>query len=105
MATSIYVGNLAPSTSKEEIRKLFEEFGDVESVDILMDRYTGESRGFGFVKMSERGAKEAIAALAGKQLDGRSLKINEAAPRNIGSGGARPRGGAFGKGGGGRRRY
>ncbi|MGQ0656896.1 MAG: RNA recognition motif domain-containing protein [Chromatiales bacterium] len=104
MAKSIYVGNLAPSITQEEIRKLFEEFGEVESVEILMDRYTGESRGFGFVKMPEKGAQAAIAALDKKLVGDRNLKVNEATPRKL-SGGSRPRGGAFGNGGGGRRRY
>jgi len=100
MAHSIYVGNLAPSVTADEIRKLFEEFGDVESVDILVDRYTGEPRGFGFVKMQDKGAKAAIAALDNREIGGRNLRVNEATPRKLT--GARPRGGAFGSGGRGR---
>ncbi len=105
MTTSIYVGNLDPSTTSEEIRALFAEFGEVESVDLLTDRQTGQPRGFGFVKMADSGAEAAIAALNAKSVGGRTLKISEARPQHIG-GASRPRGGAFGNGGGrGRRRF
>jgi RNA recognition motif-containing protein len=106
---SIYVGNLSPTTTDEEVRKLFAEFGTVESVNLLTDRYTGESRGFGFVKMDNKAAQAAIEALSKRSIDGRALKVSEAKPRES-SGGMQQRshGGAFGGGGGGgggRRRY
>jgi RNA recognition motif-containing protein len=105
MTTSIYVGNLDPSTASEEIRALFAEFGEVESVDLLSDKYTGQPRGFGFVKMADSGARAAIVALDASSVGGRNLKISEAKPQNFG-GASRSRGGAFGNGGGnGRRRF
>ena len=106
---SIYVGNLSPTTTEEEVRTLFAEFGTVESVNLLTDRYTGESRGFGFVKMDNKSAQAAIEALSKRSIDGRALKVSEAKPREPGGGGfqARSHGGAFGGGGGGgrQRRY
>ncbi|MCC6713987.1 MAG: RNA-binding protein [Gammaproteobacteria bacterium] len=99
MTTSIYVGNLDPSTTSDEIRALFAEFGEVESVDLLTDRQTGQPRGFGFVKMADSGARAAIAALNARSVGGRNLKISEARPKHIG-GASRARGGAFGSGGG-----
>lgn len=101
---SIYVGNLSPTTTEEEVRKLFAEFGTVESVNLLTDRYTGESRGFGFVKMDNKSAQAAIEALDKKSIDGRALKVSEAKPREPGGGfQQRSQGGAFG--GGRQRRY
>ncbi len=103
--TSIYVGNLSPTTTEEEVRNLFTEFGTVESVNLLTDRYTGESRGFGFVKMNNKSALAAIKALDKRSIEGRALKVSEAKPREPG-GGFRQHGhgGAFGSGGG-RGRY
>ena len=95
MAKNIYVGNLSPRTTQEEIRKLFEQYGAVESVELITDRYTGASRGFGFVKMSDQGAREAIAALNGKEVDGKNIKVNEAKPRE--TRGREPRGGKGGR--------
>ena len=80
MPKRIYVGNLPVSASDDEVRELFAEFGPVTSVDLVTDRDTGRPRGFGFVEM-ESGADEAIAALAGAELGGRSLNVNEARPR------------------------
>ena len=78
----IYVGNLSYSTSEEDIRTAFGEFGTVDSADVIIDRNTGRSKGFGFVEMSDEAeAKAAIAGLNGKDLDGRSLNVNEARPR------------------------
>lgn len=80
MSTNIYVGNLPFSASDDQVRSLFSEFGTVESVSLITDRETGRPRGFGFVEMAN-GGKEAIAALNAKEMDGRSLKVNEARPR------------------------
>lgn len=78
----IYVGNLPFSASDDEIRTLFEGFGSVESVNLISDRETGRPRGFGFVEMeNDDEANEAIQALNGSDLGGRTLKINEAKPR------------------------
>ena len=80
MSKKIYVGNLPFSASDEEIRTLFGEHGTVESVHLITDRDSGRPRGFGFVEMSS-GADEAIQALHQKEMDGRSLNVNEARPR------------------------
>ncbi len=80
MSKKIYVGNLPFSASDDEIRTMFAEFGTVESVNLITDRDTGRPRGFGFVEMSD-GADEAIQALHQKEMDGRSLNVNEARPR------------------------
>jgi RNA recognition motif-containing protein len=79
MAKKIYVGNMNYNTSEEDLRALFEEFGEVRSVSIVTDRYTGQSKGFAFVEMEEDGAaSSAIAALNSRELDGRQLRVNEA---------------------------
>ncbi len=80
MSKRIYVGNLPFSASDDQIRSLFGEHGTVESVNLITDRETGRPRGFGFVEMSS-GADEAIRALHQKDMDGRSLNVNEARPR------------------------
>jgi cold-inducible RNA-binding protein len=96
---NIYVGNLARETSEDQLRQLFQEFGAVESVNIITDRYSGESRGFGFVEMpSKDEAMEAIAGLNGKDVGGRSLTVNEARPRPQRGGGRDRRGGGGGRG-------
>lgn len=78
----IYVGNLSYSTSEEDLRSAFSEFGAIDSVDVIMDRNTGSSKGFGFIEMSDDSeAKAAIEGMNGKDLDGRSLNVNEARPR------------------------
>jgi len=78
----IYVGNLSYTTSEEDIRTAFSPFGAVDSVDVIMDRGTGRSKGFGFVEMSvDTEGQTAIDALNGKDLDGRSLNVNVAKPR------------------------
>jgi cold-inducible RNA-binding protein len=94
----IFVGNLDFSTSETEIRSLFESYGAVESVNIVTDRDTGRSRGFAFVEMADpTEADNAITALNGSNLGGRSLNVNEARPRVDrgfgGGGGGRGRGG------------
>ena len=80
MAKRIYVGNLPFSASDQELQDLFGEYGTVESVNLITDRETGRPRGFGFVEMSS-GADEAIQALHQKEMDGRTLNVNEARPR------------------------
>ena len=79
---NIFVGNLSFNTSEEELRKLFEAYGQVDRVSILTDRETGRSRGFGFVEMTnaEEGEK-AIAGLNGSQFGGRTINVNEARPK------------------------
>jgi RNA recognition motif-containing protein len=80
MSKSLYVGNLSFQTTADDLLEAFGAFGQVTRAQIVNDRETGRSRGFGFVEMSE-GADEAIAALNGSQLQGRSLTVNEAKPR------------------------
>jgi len=102
---NIYVGNLSRDTSEDDLRQAFEAFGQVESINVIKDRFSGESRGFGFVEMPSRTeAEAAIAGMNGKDLSGRTLNVNEARPRTErrGGGGGGRRGG-FGGGGG--RRY
>ena len=79
---NIYVGNLRYNLTEEALKSIFEEFGDVASVKIIKDKFSGESKGFGFVEMpSDDDAKKAIAELNGRDIDGRSLRVNEARPR------------------------
>lgn len=80
MAKNIYVGNLPFSTTSDDLRAAFEAYGTVTRAQVVSDRDTGRSRGFGFVEM-ESGADEAIAALNGKDFNGRPLTVNEARPR------------------------
>jgi RNA recognition motif-containing protein len=102
MSTKIYVGNLSFNTSTQDLEDMFGEFGTVQSTNIIEDRETGRSRGFAFVEMSSNEeAQAAITALNGKDMDGRSLTVNEAKPREEGGG----RGGNRGGGGGGRGGY
>ena len=83
MSTNIYVGNLAFSTPPSSLRTLFAEHGEVTSAQVVEDRDTGRSRGFGFVEMtSAEEAQKAIAATDGKNVDGRQLKVNLARPRS-----------------------
>ena len=89
---NIYVGNLAYTVTDEDLRKAFEAFGKVDSVNIIKDQYSNRSKGFGFVEMPDSGeARAAISGLNGKDLDGRNLTVNEAKPRP-----ERSRGGDFG---------
>lgn len=97
---NIYVGNLAHKTTEDELRAAFEEIGQVESVNIVKDKFSGESRGFGFVEMpSKDEAQKAIEEMNGKELGGRSLNVNEARPRTDRRGGGGGRGGRGGFGG------
>lgn len=79
---NIYVGNLAYSVTEDELRNAFAEFGDVSSVNLIIDRGTGQSKGFGFVEMPDNSeADEAIKSLNGVALNGRNIKVNQAKPR------------------------
>lgn len=80
MSKKLYVGNLSFQTTEGAITETFTQFGTVESVNIIMDRDSGRSKGFGFVVMDDEGAEKAIATLNGSQLDGRTLTVNEARP-------------------------
>ncbi|MCI0358324.1 MAG: RNA-binding protein [Planctomycetaceae bacterium] len=103
MGTRLYVGNLSYNITNQSLESLFAEFGRVQSAQVVMDRDTGRSKGFGFVEMSDNGqAQAAIAGLNQKEVDGRSLTVNEARPREERSGGG---GRGYGGGGGGGRRY
>lgn len=81
MLTNIYVGNLPFSASEDQVRQMFEAYGQVNTVKLINDRETGRPRGFGFVEMDEEGAKQAIQALNGADCGGRTMKVNEARPR------------------------
>src|SRR3990172_5192270 len=111
LATKLYVGGLSFDTTEEGLRAFFEQAGSVESVSIVTDRYSGRSRGFGFVEMaSSAEARKAIEELNGKTLDGRTTRGEEAGPPQQGAGGGEfRRGGAGprrgGGGGGGRGRW
>jgi len=102
LAKKVYVGNLSFSATEEDVRDLFSEFGDVESVAMINDRDTGRFRGFCFVEMAPSAADAAIAALDGKEVGGRNLRVNEARPREERSGGGGNRGGGGSRSGGGR---
>jgi RNA recognition motif-containing protein len=96
MSKKLFVGNLSFQTSESDITNAFAQFGAVESVQIITDRDTGRSKGFGFVVMDQEGADKAIASLNGSQVDGRALTVNEAKPmvkREFGGGGSRGGGG------------
>ena len=99
---NIYVGNLSYEVTEEDLKEAFEVFGEVEIVKVLKDNYTGRSKGFGFVEMTNKAdAQSAISGLNDKELKGRTLKVNRARPRTENRGGR----GGFGGGrrGGGRR--
>ncbi len=104
---NIYVGNLSFDVNEEDLRKAFEEFGKIASVNLIKDKYSGQSRGFGFVEMSDKAeAQSAVKGLNGKELKGRALSVNEARPRSEGRGGSGRGGGHRGQGGyGGGRRF
>jgi RNA recognition motif-containing protein len=94
MAKNLYVGNLSYDTTEETLRTLFAEYGEIESVRLISDRYTGRSKGFAFVEMStEQAAQEAISGLNGKQVDNREIKVDNAKPQRErrGSDRGRPR--------------
>ena len=96
MGKKLYVGNLSYQTESTELQGMFSEFGTVQSAEVISDRETGRSKGFGFVEMgSDDEAQAAIAGMNGKEMGGRALTVNEAKPKE-------PRAGGFGGGGGGR---
>jgi len=108
MGRKLYVGNLPYSVSSSDLERLFSEHGTVQSAEVINDRMTGRSKGFGFVEMSsDEEAQAAIHALNGKDQGGRPLTVNEAKPREDrgGRGGGGGRGGYGGGGGGGRGGY
>ena len=97
MGKKLYVGNLTYGVTDSTLQQMFEPHGTVQSAQVIMDRDTGRSKGFGFVEMkTDQEAQAAIAALSGQQVGGRSLTVNEAKPREAGSG----RGGSGGRRGG-----
>jgi RNA recognition motif-containing protein len=105
MGKRLYVGNLSYQVDSSELEQLFAQHGTVQSAEVVMDRDTGRSKGFGFVEMgSDDEAQAAIAALSGQEHGGRALTVNEARPREERSGGG-GRGGYGGGGGGGRGGY
>jgi cold-inducible RNA-binding protein len=82
MAKNLYVGNLSYETTEDILRTLFAEYGEIESVNLITDRYTGRSKGFAFVEMStEQAAQEAISGLNGKQVGDREIKVENAKPK------------------------
>lgn len=100
MSTKLYVGGLPYSVTEQQLNELFSQQGSVSSAKVITDKFTGQSRGFGFVEMSTtEEAQKAISALNGTQMDGRPLTVNEAKPQEKRTGG----GGGFGGGGGGGR--
>ncbi len=109
MGKKLYVGNLSYETSDSDLSSMFSAHGSVQSAQVIMDRDTGRSKGFGFVEMgSDQEAQAAIGALNGKEVNGRALTVNEARPKTEGggrggSGGGRGGYGGGGGGGGGRR--
>jgi RNA recognition motif-containing protein len=83
MSSNLYVGNLNYDTTEDTLRALFAECGEVESVRVITDRYTGRSRGFAFVEMTtDEGAEKAISEVNGKSVDGRQLRVDKAKPRS-----------------------
>ena len=97
---NLFVGNMNFQTSESDLRALFEPFGEIVRIQVMTDRDTGRSRGFGFVEMADdEAATKAIAALNGKELDGRALNVNEARPKpeRTGGGGGRNFGGGGGR--------
>ena len=106
MGRKLYVGNLGYGVDSSALQALFTPHGTVNSAEVIADRETGRSKGFGFVEMSTDGeAQTAINALNGQQHDGRALTVNEAKPRESRGGFGGSRGGSGGGGGGGRSRY
>jgi RNA recognition motif-containing protein len=104
---NIYVGNMSYDVTEEELKQAFSDFGNVDSVKIIQDNYSGRSKGFGFVEMSNGSeGQAAIDGLDGKELKGRTIKVSKARPRSEGRGyGGGNRGGGRHGGGGGRRFY
>jgi len=100
---NLFVGNMNFQTTESDLRALFEQFGEITRVQVMTDRETGRSRGFGFVEMADDdAAAQAIAALNGREIDGRALNVNEARPKPERTGGG---GGGYRSGGGGGRSH
>jgi RNA recognition motif-containing protein len=98
MGNKLYVGNLGYGLGDSDLEKLFTTYGSVRSAQVIKDRDTGRSKGFGFVEMgSDQEAQAAITALNGKEVDGRTLVVNEARPKEGGGGGGRGKGGFGGR--------
>jgi RNA recognition motif-containing protein len=103
VAKKLYVGNLAYAVTEQDLKDLFSQSGAVESVAVISDKVSGQSKGFGFVEMADAaGAAAAIQSLDGSEFKGRNLKVNEAKPREGSSGGQRSGGGDRDRSGGGR---
>lgn len=103
---NIYVGNLSWEVTGDDLRKTFEAFGQVESANVIKDKYSGQSKGFGFVEMpSKEEAQTAIQEMNGKEIKGRNVTVNEARPRAEGGRGGAGRSGGGRPGGGSRRRF
>ncbi len=99
MPSKLYVGNLAYSVTNDDLQALFSQVGKVASAAVVSDKFSGQSRGFGFVEMESSGdAAKAISEFDGKDLKGRNLKVNEAKPREFGGGGGRDNRGGGGRG-------
>ena len=95
---NIFVGNLSFRSTEQDLRRLFEAYGQVDRVNIVTDRDSGQPRGFGFVEMSDNAEGDrAIAALNGHEVGGRALNVNEARPKGEGGGGNRGGGGGYGR--------
>jgi RNA recognition motif-containing protein len=106
MGKKLYVGNLAYSVNDDQLTQMFAAHGNVASAQVIMDRDTGRSKGFGFVEMgSDQEAQAAIAAMNGAEIDGRTLTVNEARPKTDGPRGGGGGRGGYGGGGGGRGGY
>ncbi|KAF0117911.1 MAG: RRM domain RNA-binding protein [bacterium] len=103
---NIFVGNLSREVKDEDLRSLFETFGEVASVNVVKDKFSGESRGFGFVEMpAKASAQSAITGLNGKELKGRTINVNEARPRSDNRSGGRSGGSGGSRRSGGRRQF
>lgn len=101
MGKKLYVGNLSYSVRDSDLEDLFAAHGSVQSAQVIMERDTGRSKGFGFVEMSnDQEAQDAISALNGRELEGRTLTVNEARPKEEGGGRGKGGGGGYGGGGG-----
>lgn len=106
MGRKLYVGNLPYSATEQTLHETFGQIGTVDSVNLITDRDTGQSKGFGFVEMSsDSEAQKAIQELNGTALEGREIKVNEAKPKAPRGGGGRGGGGGYGGGGGGGNRW
>jgi RNA recognition motif-containing protein len=105
MSKKLYVGNLPFSVTQEQLKEMFSSYGEITEATLVIDKYSGRSRGFGFVTLADDAAADkAIAEMNGKDLEGRALKVSEAKPmESRGGGGGGHGGGGYGGGGGGRR--